>query len=148
MSFRRHENNVVTHCGQQNSGYFLSFSFHLFDTYNRVYFSLRKTTFWIVSGFHLHQMQTGVWLTTLNIFLSRIQDIPPTAFQDLHSLEWIKLYNNLLTTLHYELMEPVLDSLQHIDIHSKCFWFITCIIDDKKFNAKTIWLRHIEFHIQ
>ena len=69
-----------------------------------------------------------------NNFLSRIQDIPPTAFQDLHSLEWIKLYNNLLTTLHYELMEPVLDSLQHIDIHSKCFWFI------KKFNAKTIWL--------
>ena len=52
-------------------------------------------------------------------FFDRIQDIPPTAFQDLHSLEWIKLYNNLLTTLHYELMEPVLDSLQHIDIHSE-----------------------------
>ena len=49
----------------------------------------------------------------------RISNIPPTAFQDLHSLEWIKLYNNLLSTLHYELMEPVLDSLQHIDIHSK-----------------------------
>ena len=87
-------------------------------------------------------------LSTLNIFLSRIQDIPPTAFQDLHSLEWIKLYNNLLTTLHYELMEPVLDSLQHIDIHSKCFWFIICIIDDKKFNEKTIWLRLIEYERQ
>ena len=49
----------------------------------------------------------------------RIKNIPATAFQDLHSLEWIKLYNNLLTTLHYELMEPVLDTLQHIDIHSK-----------------------------
>ena len=49
----------------------------------------------------------------------RIKDIPASAFQDLHSLEWIKLYNNLLTTLHYELMEPVLDTLQHIDIHSE-----------------------------
>lgn len=47
-----------------------------------------------------------------------IKDIPPPAFQDLHSLEWVKLYNNKLTTLHYELMEPVLDSLMHIDIHS------------------------------
>ena len=83
-----------------------------------------------------------------NNFLSRIQDIPPTAFQDLHSLEWIKLYNNLLTTLHYELMEPVLDSLQHIDIHSKWFWSIICIIDDKKFNAKTICLRLIEYERQ
>ena len=50
----------------------------------------------------------------------RIDDIPPPAFQDLHSLEWVKLYNNRLKTLHYELMEPVLDSLMHIDIHSKC----------------------------
>ena len=49
----------------------------------------------------------------------RIKNIPATAFQDLHSLEWIKLFNNLLTTLHYELMEPVLDTLQHIDIHSE-----------------------------
>jgi len=49
---------------------------------------------------------------------NQIKNIPATAFQDLHSLEWIKLYNNLLTTLHYELMEPVLDTLQHIDIHS------------------------------
>ena len=49
----------------------------------------------------------------------RIRDIPPPAFQDLHSLEWIKLYNNDLKTLHYELMEPVLDTLMHIDIHSK-----------------------------
>lgn len=47
-----------------------------------------------------------------------IKEIPPPAFQDLHSLEWIKLYNNVLTTLHYELMEPVLDTLVHIDIHS------------------------------
>eukprot|EP00095_Tigriopus_kingsejongensis_P007576 maker-scaffold506_size152672-snap-gene-0.24 protein:Tk07576 transcript:maker-scaffold506_size152672-snap-gene-0.24-mRNA-1 annotation:"leucine-rich repeats and immunoglobulin-like domains protein 2-like" len=47
-----------------------------------------------------------------------IQDIPAPAFQDLHSLEWVKLYNNNLRTLHYELMEPVLDTLMHIDIHS------------------------------
>jgi hypothetical protein len=36
----------------------------------------------------------------------RIKEIPAPAFQDLHSLEWVKLYNNDLTTLHYELMEP------------------------------------------
>merc|ERR550517_769964 len=53
-----------------------------------------------------------------------IADIPPTAFQDLHSMEWIKLYNNKLTTLHYELMEPVLDTLIHIDLHSN-HWFAT-----------------------
>ncbi|TRY67538.1 hypothetical protein TCAL_10473 [Tigriopus californicus] len=47
-----------------------------------------------------------------------IRDVPAPAFQDLHSLEWIKLYNNELRTLHYELMEPVLDTLIHIDIHS------------------------------
>jgi hypothetical protein len=49
----------------------------------------------------------------------RIKEIPAPAFQDLHSLEWVKLYNNDLTTLHYELMEPVLDTLVHIDIHSE-----------------------------
>ena len=48
-----------------------------------------------------------------------IQEIQPPAFQDLHSLEWIKLANNDLKTLHYELMEPVLDSLMHIDLHSE-----------------------------
>ena len=56
---------------------------------------------------------------SINLITFRIKDIPPSAFQDLHSLEWIKLYNNVLRTLHYELMEPVLDTLQHIDIHSK-----------------------------
>ena len=59
-------------------------------------------------------------------FFYRIKNIPATAFQDLHSLEWIKLYNNLLTTLHYELMEPVLDTLQHIDIHSKYTQTLYC----------------------
>ncbi len=64
-----------------------------------------------------------LWLCP--IFAPRIKDIPATAFQDLHSLEWIKLYNNLLTTLHYELMEPVLDTLMHIDIHSKYHTFFS-----------------------
>ena len=50
---------------------------------------------------------------------SSIREILPPAFQDLHSLEWIKLANNDLKTLHYELMEPVLDSLMHIDLHSE-----------------------------
>lgn len=71
---------------------------------------------------------------------NRIKDIPPEAFQDLHSLEWIKLYNNLLTTLHYELMEPVLDTLQHIDIHSKFFkvpdWLMSTTFHEKE---KILW---------
>ena len=49
----------------------------------------------------------------------RIREIPAPAFQDLHSLEWVKLFNNDLRTLTYELMEPVLDTLMHIDIHSE-----------------------------
>ena len=60
--------------------------------------------------------------------LNRIDDIPPPAFQDLHSLEWVKLYNNQLKTLHYELMEPVLDSLMHIDIHSKYYTYFHNIL--------------------
>ena len=51
--------------------------------------------------------------------LFRIEDIPAPAFQDLHSLEDIKLANNNLKTLTYQLMEPVLDTLMHIDIHSE-----------------------------
>ena len=67
------------------------------------------------------------WNKTFSTFVLifyRIDDIPPPAFQDLHSLEWVKLYNNQLKTLHYELMEPVLDSLMHIDIHSKCKMYL------------------------
>ena len=57
------------------------------------------------------------WNFLLSYF--SISRIPSSTFDDLHSLEWLKLYNNELTTLHYELMEPVLDTLKHIDIHSK-----------------------------
>ena len=64
-------------------------------------------------------IHVNVEWSTSGPFVFRIKDIPATAFQDLHSLEWIKLYNNVLSTLHYELMEPVLDTLMHIDIHSK-----------------------------
>ena len=73
------------------------------------------------NGKSLQDISTKFNVVTINVYFNHfsIKDIPPTAFQDLHSLEWIKLYNNLLTTLHYELMEPVLDTLQHIDIHSK-----------------------------
>ena len=56
---------------------------------------------------------------SISFYIYRIENITPGTFTDLHSLEWIKLYNNKLTTLKYELMEPVLDSLMHIDIHSK-----------------------------
>ena len=48
-----------------------------------------------------------------------IHDIPDETFEDLHSLEWLKLWNNELEGLSYSLMEPVLDTLKHLDIHSE-----------------------------
>ena len=52
------------------------------------------------------------------VFFS-IHRIPDETFEDLHSLEWLKLWNNELEGLSYSLMEPVLDTLKHLDIHSK-----------------------------
>jgi len=49
---------------------------------------------------------------------NHIETIEDDAFTDLHSLQWLKLWNNNLETLHYELMEPVLDTMEHLDIHS------------------------------
>lgn len=46
-----------------------------------------------------------------------ISDIPTPTFEDLTSLEWLKLNNNKLRTLPYELVEPILDTVKHIDIH-------------------------------
>eukprot|EP00090_Calanus_glacialis_P001319 TRINITY_DN10922_c0_g1_i1.p1 TRINITY_DN10922_c0_g1~~TRINITY_DN10922_c0_g1_i1.p1 ORF type:complete len:520 (+),score=84.95 TRINITY_DN10922_c0_g1_i1:323-1882(+) len=49
---------------------------------------------------------------------NHIHEIPDESFEDLHSLEWLKLWNNELETLSYGLMEPILDTLKHLDIHS------------------------------
>jgi len=59
-------------------------------------------------GEHLHNL----WLQN-----NKICDIPPGTFEDLTTLEWVKLNNNELTTVHYELIEPVLSTLKHIDIY-------------------------------
>ncbi|XP_023343282.1 leucine-rich repeat-containing protein 15 isoform X3 [Eurytemora carolleeae] len=73
---------------------------------------------------NLHQLEEGAFqgfgehIKNLWLQNNHISLIPLTTFDDLHSIEWLKLYNNELTTLHYELMEPVLDTLKHIDIHS------------------------------
>jgi len=49
---------------------------------------------------------------------NHINTIDDEGFEDLHSLEWLKLWNNNLVSLHYSLMEPILDTLKHLDIHS------------------------------
>jgi len=49
---------------------------------------------------------------------NHIHTIPDETFEDLHSLEWLKLWNNELEILSYGLMEPILDTLKHLDIHS------------------------------
>ena len=65
-----------------------------------------------------------LWLLKLLLFLKlkmcfRISDIPQTTFEDLTSLEWLKLNNNKLRSLPYELVEPILDTVKHIDIHGE-----------------------------
>ena len=50
----------------------------------------------------------------------RISEIPENTFDDLTTLEWLKLNNNRLKSIPYELIEPVLDMIKHIDIYSEC----------------------------
>ena len=66
----------------------------------------------------LHSEHCQTLLTCL--VCPSIHTIPDETFEDLHSLEWLKLWNNELEGLSYSLMEPVLDTLKHLDIHSKC----------------------------
>ena len=42
-------------------------------------------------------------------------------FKNIFLSEWVKLSNNELTvtTLRYELIEPILSTLKHIDVYSK-----------------------------
>ena len=61
----------------------------------------------------------------LSFLICSISTIEDDAFDDLHSLQWLKLWNNNLQTLHYELMEPVLDTLIHLDIHSEPLFHLT-----------------------
>jgi len=48
---------------------------------------------------------------------NKICEIPSATFEDLTTLEWLKLNNNELTSLPYELIEPILSTLKHIDIY-------------------------------
>lgn len=59
-------------------------------------------------GEHLHNL----WLQN-----NKICEIPSGTFEELTTLEWVKLNNNELTTVQYELIEPVLSTLKHIDIY-------------------------------
>ena len=54
-----------------------------------------------------------------NCFLLRISEIDMECFQELSTLEWLKINNNLLRSLPYTLMEPVLGSLKYIDVYSE-----------------------------
>jgi len=48
---------------------------------------------------------------------NKISNIESECFQELSTLEWLKLNNNQLRSLPYHLMEPVLTSLKYIDIY-------------------------------
>ena len=61
----------------------------------------------------------GDHLQNLWLDNNRISDIPQPTFEDLKGLEWLKLNNNRLRNLPYELVEPILDTVKHIDIHGK-----------------------------
>ena len=55
----------------------------------------------------------------LTLTVLRISVIEPECFEQLTSLEWLKLNNNEMRSLPYQLMEPVLTSLKYIDIYSE-----------------------------
>ena len=55
----------------------------------------------------------------LTLAVLRISLIEPECFEQLTSLEWLKLNNNEMRSLPYQLMEPVLTSLKYIDIYSE-----------------------------
>ena len=55
----------------------------------------------------------------LTLPVLRISVIEPECFEQLTSLEWLKLNNNEMRSLPYQLMEPVLTSLKYIDIYSE-----------------------------
>ena len=48
---------------------------------------------------------------------NQIKKIPPTTFQSLYRIERLKLSTNQLTTIPYELVEPILRSVLHLEIH-------------------------------
>ena len=48
---------------------------------------------------------------------NQIANIPPTTFQSLYRIERLKLSDNKLTTIPYELVEPILRSVLHLEIH-------------------------------
>ena len=48
---------------------------------------------------------------------NHISNIPPTTFQSLYRIERLKLSANKLTTIPYELVEPILRSVLHLEIH-------------------------------
>ena len=55
----------------------------------------------------------------LTLTVLRISVIEPECFEQLTTLEWLKLNNNEMRSLPYQLMEPVLTSLKYIDIYSE-----------------------------
>jgi len=82
-------------------------------------------------GGHIHNL----WLQN-----NKISEIPSTTFEELTTLEWLKLNNNELKSLPYELVEPVLSTLKHVDIYKNPLvcdcemkwykkWYISDIVD-------------------
>ena len=69
------------------------------------------------------------------------------------SLEWLKLNNNQLRSLPYELVEPILDTVKHIDIHGKLFlqvqeWGFSqfAILRWKAHNSTFSIIRQVKLH--
>jgi len=61
----------------------------------------------------------GEHLQNLWLQNNKISVIEPECFEQLTTLEWLKLNNNEMRSLPYQLMEPVLSSLKYIDIYSE-----------------------------
>ena len=60
------------------------------------------------------------WLNKTELcYIFSLEWLNKTELCYIFSLEWLKLNNNMLRTLPYELVEPILDTVKHIDIHGK-----------------------------
>ena len=89
-----------------------------FVDWNQILLRVSENTLRIY-GFKITSKLSKFKCCVIKLVVFSIHQIPDETFEHLHSLEWLKLWNNELEGLSYSLMEPVLDTLKHLDIHSE-----------------------------
>ena len=49
----------------------------------------------------------------------RIAHLDTEVFLPLEYIRWVKLQNNVISSVDYSIMEPIMDTIECFDIHSK-----------------------------